>query len=123
MKIIMTRLAVLLLLAAASVWAAAIDGTWLITRSSDKGEIVFELKLKAEGSQLTGTYGRQGGRRTLQIADGKVDGDAFSFTTVQRSKKGENKLVWSGTVSGDELKGESKRDGARRAQPFTAKRK
>ena len=102
--------------------AASVDGVWLISRKSGKGEeLEFELKLKADGANLTGAYGRKGARRTIPIQDGKVSGDAVSFTTVQKSKKGENKLVWKGTISGDELKGEMGRAG-RRTRAFSAKR-
>jgi hypothetical protein len=82
----------------------------------------FELKLKADGAKLTGTYGRKGGRNAMDIQDGKVDGDNFSFAIMQRGKKGERKIEYKGKVAGDELKGEAGAEGGGRSQPFTAKR-
>jgi hypothetical protein len=82
----------------------------------------FELKLKADGNNLTGTYGRAGGRNAMDIQDGKIDGDAFSFSIMQRGKKGERKIDYKGKVEGDELKGEAGAEGGGRTQPFTAKR-
>ena len=60
---------------------------------------------------------------TAQIQDGKIEGNQFSFTTVQISKKkGEQKETWQGTVDGDTLQGTRSRAGGKRGQPFTAKR-
>ena len=120
----MKRLALIFLVAALAVptlFAAAIDGTWIITRQNKKGEVKFALKLKAEDSALSGTYGRQGARQTQPITDGKVDAEGFSFSTTQRNKKGEYKMLWRGKVAGDEIQGEAGREG-RRMQPFSAKR-
>ncbi len=96
-------------LAAPSLFAAAIDGTWILTRQNDKGEVKFDLKLKGEGSALTGTYGRRGARRNHPLQDGKVSEEGFSFSTTQRSKKGEFKMLWKGKVVGDEIQGEAGR--------------
>jgi hypothetical protein len=75
---------------------------------------------------LTGTVtanNPKGKGRTIAIEEGKVTGDNFRFVTAQKTKKGDNKLVWSGTVKGDELSGTRGRDGAKRAPSFSAKRK
>ncbi len=101
--------------------AADIDGTWLIKRQTQKAEVEFELKLKEEAGKLSGTYGRKERRRSVEIQDGTVDGNTIQFSTIQRTKKGENKLLWKATVSGDEIKGDYGREGARR-RPFTAKK-
>ncbi len=54
--------------------------------------------------------------------DGKVTGNEFSFTTVQTTKKGEQRLDWHGTVDGDTLQGTRSRSGGKRGTSFTAKR-
>ena len=108
-------------LAAPSLFAAAIDGTWIITRQNKKGDVKYELKLKAEEAALTGTYGRQGTRRSQPVSEGKVAAEGFSFSTTQKNKKGEFKMLWKGKVVEDEIQGEAGREG-RRMQPFTAKR-
>ena len=115
--------------------AASIDGKWVAevkgkaNKKKGGGEQITTITfdLKSSGSALTGTVEGGGGRKAgaMQIADGKIDGDSFSFTTVQRGRKGkaDQKSTWKGTLQGDELRGDRSRDGARRGTPFTAKRK
>jgi hypothetical protein len=113
--------------------AAQIDGTWsgeMKSAARKKGggqETVspITLNLKAEGNQLTGTVSisrgkKRKGSRPIQIQDGKIDGNSFSFTTVQSGKKGEKRQTWQGTIEGDQLKGSTGR--GKRGTPFTAKR-
>lgn len=128
------RLCLLLVLAMAAALtaaAASIDGKWKTEMKMPEGKkgpggtIVTVLELKADGDKITGkvTNSINGRERTVEIQDGKLDGDKFTFTTVQQGRGGggEMKLVWSGTVSGDELKGTRGRE-AGRGMPFTAKR-
>ena len=113
-------------------WAAPIDGKWVakLERRAGKkkggGTTAVELtfNLKSDGDRLTGTVSRGTGRRapTQTIDNGKIQGNRFSFTTVQRNKKGDRKLVWEGAVQGDELKGTRAAEGRRRGADFTAKR-
>jgi hypothetical protein len=131
----MHRMLVAFFLAAALAAGAGIDGRWAAkvaaggkgAKSGRKGnatpgEVV--LSLKADGSQLSGTVVAAGGKRgrSLAIQDGKLDGEAFSFTTVQKTKKGDQKWTWRGTLRGDEISGTRTKEGARRGQSFTAKR-
>jgi hypothetical protein len=105
--------------------AAGIDGKWVASmkvpapkkQGGEAREVQFTLDLKSEGSQLTGTVSGGMGRRapTMNIENGKLDGNKFSFATVQKNKQGqERKWVWEGTMQGDEL-------GGRRGIDFTAK--
>lgn len=82
------------------------------------------LDLKAEGGKLTGTVSTPARRRggSLAIQDGKIEGNQFSFTTVQTTKKGDQKVEWKGTVEGDQLKGTRSSGKRGRGAPFTAKR-
>jgi hypothetical protein len=117
-------------LLAGTMLAASIDGKWKAT-SEAKGKngktatVTTIFDLKADGSTLTGSVTTGRGRRdvTMTIKDGKIEGDRFSFTTVQQNKKkGEVKIEWSGSVTGDELKGTSTMGGKRKGTEFTAKR-
>ena len=123
------RTLILFLLAAGLAAAAAIDGAWtseMKMRGGKKGgdrTVRITLNLKSQGDQLTGTVESGGKRsRSAQIQDGKIEGNRFSFTTVQTTKKGEQKQEWRGTVDGDTLQGTRSRAGGKRGQPFTAKR-
>ncbi|MBS1824797.1 MAG: hypothetical protein JST93_05720 [Acidobacteria bacterium] len=117
-------------LLAGSMFAATIDGKWKATSEakSKKGKsatITTVFDLKSDGGTLTGSVTTGKGRRdvTMDIKDGKLEGDRFSFTTVQQNKKkGEIKIQWSGSVNGEELKGTSAAGGKRKGVEFTAKR-
>jgi hypothetical protein len=115
--------------------AASVDGKWVAEVKTKAGKkkgggeqtstITFDLK--SSGNALTGTVDAGGRRKAgaMQITNGKIDGDSFSFTTVQKSRKAkaEQKWTWKGTLQGDDLRGDRSREGARRGTPFTAKRK
>jgi hypothetical protein len=126
------RTLILFGLAAALASAAGLDGTWtseMKMRGGKKGAaqertVTVTLNLKSEGDKVTGTVMSGGKKRrgTAQIQDGKIEGNQFSFTTVQTTKKGEQKQTWRGTIDGDTLEGTRSRAGGKRGQPFTAKR-
>jgi hypothetical protein len=126
------RSAILFLMTASLAWGAAIDGVWMAEMKVRGGKktggqeriVQVRLNLKSDGEKATGTVisGAKKRSSTAQIVDGKVDGNRFTFTTLQTTKKGEQRLVWSGTVEGDTLQGTRSRSGGKRGQPFTAKR-
>lgn len=112
---------------------AGIDGKWageqkFTTRDGEARTIPFTMELKADGAKLTGTVAQQpmggGEPRPVEIQDGKIDGNQFSFVTVVETPRGESKWKWQGAVDGDTMTGTRARDGAPegRTTPFTAKR-
>lgn len=114
-------------------WTAPIDGKWVAKMERRGGKkqgaaatttVELTLNLKSDGGKLTGTVSGGAGRRApaQTVENGKIEGDRFSFTTVQRNKKGDRKFVWEGAVQGDELKGTRAAEGGRRGTDFTAKR-
>jgi hypothetical protein len=114
--------AVLVLAAIALVQAANVDGKWVAQvpgRGGQTRETTFTFK--AEGTKLTGTVsGMQG---EAPISDGKVNGDEISFTQTFEAQGNSIKLLYTGKVSGDEMKMTRKRDGGDQpATEFTAKR-
>ena len=126
MKTVTIILACFFLLAGVAL-AASIDGKWVSERKFDRGGETMTIKstfeLKAEGSTLTGTVVTVFGEKEmpkLEIKDGKIDGNKFSFSVVFSGPRGEFKTVYEGTVEGDALKGTA--TGARGANPFEAKR-
>ena len=123
----MKKLAILTMILCAvsfAATAAGIDGKW--TSESKRGENTIQqtLTLKSDGSTLTGTIETSfnGNSRSIDIKNGKVDGNKFSFSMVQRGKQGEMTVTWEGTVNGDEMNGTQKREGGDQSRPFTAKR-
>ncbi len=125
MKAITVFLACLLL--AGLALAAPIDGKWYSERKVERDGETFTIKqtfeLKAEGSKLTGSIMMVFGdnERKLDIQEGKIDGNKFSFSTVMSTPNGEFKVVYTGNVEGDMLKGTSVREGGQE-RPFQAKR-
>jgi hypothetical protein len=106
--------------------AANIDGKWKGKGQQAAGkdasrELTAVLELKADGKVLKGTA-QIGGRRAraVEIQDGQIDGDSFSFTTVVKNKKGDRTVKWTGTVKGDEM--ELSPSGRRRGAGLTLKR-
>jgi hypothetical protein len=119
-----------MLVIAWSATAANLDGKWAaeVTPGGKKGitanKTAVTLDLKSQGSQLTGSVIASKGKRArpMAIQDGRIDGDRFTFTTVQRAKKGDVKFTWQGTLNGAQISGTRSRDAAKRGVPFTAKR-
>ena len=120
------------LLASAAV-AGPIDGKWTFEQKmkgrKGAGEVTVNhvLNLTAEGEKLTGTVSSDRGKRgrALPIQDGKIEGNKFSFVTVQKNRKSnkEMKIKWEGTVDGDQLQGTQSAEGRKkRGTSFTAKR-
>ncbi len=127
MKTVTVLLACFFLLTGVAL-AASIDGKWVSERKFDRGGETMTVKstfeLKAEGSTLTGTVVTVFGEKEmpkLEIKDGKIDGNKFSFSVVMSSPRGEFKTQYEGTVEGDVIKGTSSREGGQ-ARPFEAKR-
>lgn len=88
------------------------------------GPTPLSFDFQSAGGQLTGAVTASKGRRArpVTLTDGKVDGDRFSFTTSQKTRKGERKLRWEGVLQGDKLTGTCTPEGARRGTSFTASR-
>ena len=110
--------------AAAAQGKADPTGTW-------KWEVTFKdqkreqtLKLKLEGTKLTGTMpGRKDGQET-KIEDGKFEDGVVSFTVTR--ERGDQKFVtkYKGKLTGDTIKGttESERGGETQKRDWEAKR-
>jgi hypothetical protein len=132
-----TLAATTLILCAASLTAlaASIDGTWISEKQvgdADGKTYAHQstFSLKNNDGVLTGTvvqtsaapWMRELTGRSLEISDGKVDGEKFSFKLKIENKQGERISVYEGTIEGDQLKGTVKFRGIGITQPFDAKR-
>jgi len=103
--------------------AADATGTWKWSVERNGNTFESTLKLKQDGSTLTGTItGRQGNETAIE--DGKVVNETVSFK-VTREFNG-NKIVMSyeGKVAADSIKGTTKfeRDGETQSREWEAKR-
>jgi len=126
-----------LMLCAASLTAFAdsIDGKWISEREVGAADgktytHTTTLTLKSEGGLLTGTvvqvsaapWMAETNGRSIEIKDGKIDGDKFSFKVTTENKQGERTAVYEGTVGGDHLKGIIKFRGIGQTWTLDAKR-
>ncbi len=109
--------------------AGSLDGKWVSERKMERDGQTFTIiqtfDLKSEGSAVTGKLTMQFGDmepRTIDIQNGKIDGNKFSFVAVMSTPNGDFKTTYSGTVEGDTLKGTAEREGGQ-PRPFEAKKK
>jgi hypothetical protein len=90
--------------------AADISGKWTAQvpgRDGQTRETTFTFKV--EGEKLTGTTSGRAG--DVPITDGTVKGDAIAFTVVMNFQGNEVKLLYKGTVAGEEIKFTRQREG------------
>ena len=110
-----TLIGAMIALAAGLLAAADVSGKW----SGDmpmRGEAVkTTFTFKAEGEKLTGTMTGPQGEVALQ--DGKISGDKISFSMTG----GNAKILFEGTVSGNEIKMTRTREGGQ-SREFTLKK-
>jgi hypothetical protein len=92
--------AFLVLLASAS--AADVGGKWVAQMQGRNGMTETTFAFKVDGTTLTGTVTDPRGEST--ISEGKVNGDEISFVVVRKFMDNEMKILWKGTVAGDEIK-------------------
>jgi hypothetical protein len=96
-------LALGLLLATTSAFAADIDGKWVGSIDSPQGAMAITYTFKAEGNTLTGSTAGPDGT-PLVIKDGKIDGTKISFTLTLDFGQGPTTFVYTGEVSAADLK-------------------
>ena len=86
-----------------------LTGTWEITSQGRRGERTQTFTFKQDGATLTGSTqmrGRGGGSgTTVQIKDGKVDGNSFTFTLEMSMGERTFSQTYKGTVTGDAMEG------------------
>src|SRR5262245_34276002 len=115
--------AVLLVGLTTTALAADATGTWKWTVERNGQKFETTLKLKQEGTKLTGTISGRNNTETA-IEDGKVDGDDVSFQVTREFNN--NKIVqqYKGKVSGDTIKGqvEFERNGEKQMRDWEAKK-
>ena len=91
--------------------AADITGKWTAQvpgRDGQTRETTFTFKV--EGEKLTGTTSGRNGDQS--ISDGTVKGDAVTFNVVGNFNGQDVKIVYKGTIAGDEIKFTRQREGS-----------
>jgi hypothetical protein len=112
----------LLLMMAAGARSAEIAGKWtgdVPGRGGDTTPATFTFKV--DGGKLTGSM--SGAQGELPLQEGKVTGNDISFSTTFDAGGNSIKILYKGTVSGDQLKMTRQREGGSgQARAFTLKR-
>jgi hypothetical protein len=80
--------------------ATGAAGKWLIK----DGENEMKLELKVDGSKLSGTLVNPQMPGVIEFKDGKIEGDRISFDYVRQMNGQDIKIIWTGTLAGDEIK-------------------
>jgi hypothetical protein len=99
MKLLLTLMA----LFALSSSAADISGNWKGTAEGPNGAIERTFTFKQDGAKLTGETNSQYTGKS-EITDGKVEGDAISFSITAKIQDNEMKLTYKGKITGDTIK-------------------
>lgn len=105
--------------------STGLDGKWSVEvqsrgKKAKKTTTSATLTLTSDGRQVNGTVST--GKKAVPVQDGKLDGSNFSFVTVRQGKKGESRLLWTGTLDGDQIRGTRAKDGGKRGASFAGKR-
>jgi hypothetical protein len=95
-------LALGLLLASASAFAADVDGKWTGSIDTPNGPVEINYTFKAEGATLTGATATPGG--DIPIKDGKINGNKVSFSLTLDFGQGPTTFNYTGEVSPKEMK-------------------
>ena len=118
---LMTKIACSLTLLIAVAAAADTSGKWtgdMPGRGGDTAPATFTFKV--DGEKLTGSMtGPQG---DIPLQEGKVSGTQISFSTTLEFNGNSIKLLYKGTVNGDQIKMTRDREGSGQAREFTIKR-
>lgn len=98
----------------------AVEGTYSIQFNTPGGNQIGTLTLAVAGSSLSGCYVT--GKAAHPLSNGKVVGDEVEFSYLQSTPVGKMKLVFKGTVAGDEISGKVNLGGPFGSRTFTGKR-
>jgi len=90
-------LVVLFLISGALGLAADLNGRWEGSINTPNGDVQLAFHFKVDGAVLTGSVETPNG--AADIAEGKVEGDKFSFKT----HAGDAEITHKGIVSGDTI--------------------
>jgi hypothetical protein len=117
MKLLLTLMALFALAAS----AADISGNWKGTAEGPNGAIERTFTFKQDGAKLTGETNSQfTGKSTIN--DGKIEGDAISFSITANFQGNEMKIGYKGKITGDTIKLTSEFGGGGQTIEWTLKK-
>jgi opacity protein-like surface antigen len=98
--------AVLILGCLLCAYAADITGKWTAEFDSQIGQQKYTFDFKVDGDKLTGTLrgGVSGQESESEIQEGKMNGNEISFVEMLNYQGQDLKVIYTGTISGDEIK-------------------
>src|SRR5262245_25706433 len=98
----------LLIFVVLSLPAQAVDvtGAWKAEFNTQRGLQKYAFTLKQDGAGLSGTINAElnGEKREAELKEGKVEGDTVSFVELLSFQGNELRIVYTGKISGDEIK-------------------
>jgi hypothetical protein len=98
----MQKILALAAMFAAMLAAADITGNWKGTAEGPNGTIERTFVFKQDGTKLTGeTVSSFTGKSTIE--DGKVEGDAVTFTITAKFQDNDVKLTYRGKITGEDI--------------------
>ena len=109
----------------AGVSPAGLTGEWAWTMDTPNGTVTAPLILRQDGEKVTGKF-RRDENRWLEIENGKVNGNEFSWIVKRDRPNGETMTYeMTGKVEGDAItaKARTTLDGNETLKEWTAKRK
>ena len=109
----------MLLLAAALPLRADVTGTWTASFDTQIGVQNYTYVFQVDGGKLTGTAKSQFGE--TEITEGTVKGDAIRFVENLEFQGQPLKIVYTGTIKGDEIQF-NRKVGDVASEDFVAKR-
>jgi hypothetical protein len=106
MKIRLFGILALLIATAIPAGAADLPGRWTAEFDSPIGVQKYVYEFKGSGAALTGqaTYEHSMGKGTVELKNLKVEGDKVSFDEPLSIDGNQITIVYSGTLTADELK-------------------
>lgn len=85
---------------ASAAWAQDLTGKWTATAVANNAAVTLDLKVA--GNVVTGAIlNPQSG--PAEIKDGKVEGNRISFHVVRTADNATRKILWQGTIEGEEI--------------------
>jgi len=106
MKVRLFSAAVVCVLAAVPALAADVAGKWTgqVPAAQGQAESVITFVFKVDGDNLTGTINNSQQPGDVELKEGKVTGDDITFSLTRNIGGTDTKVVWKGTMAGDEIK-------------------